>query len=858
MKRSQFELLFELLIDEVTDLASTLQELAGQKADLNQTYWNTILALLNELQSKIQILRLECVYLAEETEGQLSDAFQFAREKRTPVEAFRQPILEVLAELGGRGRVSTILQRIESKVELNRYDKQRLPLHRPPARWQRTVRLCRSLLVKEGVLKPDSPRGIWEISEKGREALQSLARIEGGDTPAPPAVETAGVEEGARPSTTGAGIGLQGRPEIGGIRHRARRISPEKRGGRPRGPSPDAQLAERPQSWVARPELVCWKRGQEWVVGVELPDEISYGGSVNVFQVDISLVRDRLQDNCYPLASLIDDVTIYVAKPGLDTVLDVPVDGGRPLLFKLRGKTLNQGRKVKQASSGVYLVIAPETWERDEQKAGRAPIAPEPVSIKGYRAHFFDLNESAHLQVALQNDQRETVVVGSGGPRFYPVGQSLPDATENMGPLFGGVPPRIGIIGKWEDVGTIVIGEEGRGRRRWRRGFKPIPEQSEQELPEDLRARRCGWYFLRFYDRDDNLIDSFDFRFAPGLQDIRIPACEPSPGPDGYRSVMVEVVHEPDYAVQPASSGCPDVEIKPDKNGTTILIPPKPDCDRIRLLILPGTGHGRPVEADVLLERVWWAVGNEYAAPAVWGDRPVSISFGDLVATSDRALWLLMPTQRWAKGVRVGFEGAELRTCNIRTVDRTVCIPLRELSGLSDKPPETKVSLQVRVEREGSSYTIQPCVILASFECCQCGFICPSQREILSHVELCHLEQLMKPLTYDELRQRDPSLPQILKCGYCGFYASESEYSYPTNAIEVHIEQDCKNAIREHGKAIVRLSSINLEEIRGKIIPELPLIFKCKFCGRDIKGHSGPNLMEHLIKQHKDKLYVAK
>jgi len=38
-------------------------------------------------------------------------------------------------------------------------------------RWRNTAQWARNSMVKEGLLKSNSPRGIWEISEAGRVAL---------------------------------------------------------------------------------------------------------------------------------------------------------------------------------------------------------------------------------------------------------------------------------------------------------------------------------------------------------------------------------------------------------------------------------------------------------------------------------------------------------------------------------------------------------------------------------------------------------------------------------------------------------------------------------------------------------------
>lgn len=38
-------------------------------------------------------------------------------------------------------------------------------------RWRNAAQWARQALVEEGLLKADSPRGVWEISESGRKKL---------------------------------------------------------------------------------------------------------------------------------------------------------------------------------------------------------------------------------------------------------------------------------------------------------------------------------------------------------------------------------------------------------------------------------------------------------------------------------------------------------------------------------------------------------------------------------------------------------------------------------------------------------------------------------------------------------------
>ena len=98
--------------------------------------------------------------------------------ERTPEMAFKIPILKVINSLGGRARVSDILRRVEEQMRgvLNEYDYEPLPKS-GEMRWRNTARWCRNTMVNEGLLRHDSPRGIWEITEKGRRYLKEHEKI---------------------------------------------------------------------------------------------------------------------------------------------------------------------------------------------------------------------------------------------------------------------------------------------------------------------------------------------------------------------------------------------------------------------------------------------------------------------------------------------------------------------------------------------------------------------------------------------------------------------------------------------------------------------------------------------------------
>lgn len=107
------------------------------------------------------------------SESATEGAKRAPRGASTPQETYRLPILWVLEEMGGRGRTSEVLDRVGEIMndQLNKWDRQMLPSG-DNIRWRNKAQWARNTMVKEDLLASDSPRGVWEISEKGRAVLR--------------------------------------------------------------------------------------------------------------------------------------------------------------------------------------------------------------------------------------------------------------------------------------------------------------------------------------------------------------------------------------------------------------------------------------------------------------------------------------------------------------------------------------------------------------------------------------------------------------------------------------------------------------------------------------------------------------
>lgn len=140
------------------------------------------MALVKEAQELLNIYRLELNVTSrgiriKDKDGRdinkIREQKKLRRGLKTHQSQYRIPILQVLTDLGGRGTVNEILERVYEKMKdvLNSVDLETLSSG-GDSRWRNTARWARNTMVNEGLLRKDSPRGIWEITEKGKNYLK--------------------------------------------------------------------------------------------------------------------------------------------------------------------------------------------------------------------------------------------------------------------------------------------------------------------------------------------------------------------------------------------------------------------------------------------------------------------------------------------------------------------------------------------------------------------------------------------------------------------------------------------------------------------------------------------------------------
>lgn len=88
-------------------------------------------------------------------------------EHKLPEKEFRRPLLELLYEMGGKARVDELRPLLETRIAPRLRPGDYEPVSTGDPRWWNAACWARNGLKKDGHLLDDSPRGIWQLSDKG-------------------------------------------------------------------------------------------------------------------------------------------------------------------------------------------------------------------------------------------------------------------------------------------------------------------------------------------------------------------------------------------------------------------------------------------------------------------------------------------------------------------------------------------------------------------------------------------------------------------------------------------------------------------------------------------------------------------
>jgi hypothetical protein len=100
------------------------------------------------------------------------------RGESTPHDSFTFPILDSLDEQGGKGSRDGVLRKLEDKMknQLKPGDFETIK-NGTDLRWRNRASFQRKNMIIQGLLRNDSPYGIWEMSSAGRQYLDECRKL---------------------------------------------------------------------------------------------------------------------------------------------------------------------------------------------------------------------------------------------------------------------------------------------------------------------------------------------------------------------------------------------------------------------------------------------------------------------------------------------------------------------------------------------------------------------------------------------------------------------------------------------------------------------------------------------------------
>ncbi len=177
-----FDLLLEEIEAQVGDFNEAIAELSkaerygevktvADQAKVATDFRGRIASLRDEWLAAFQVEKTSTPESAEPVSKQFHGKLR--KGLRTPEQAYRKPILEALVRAGGSAKMSRVLDEVFERMGpiLSEFDHQPLSSGRGAIRWRNAAQWARNTLVKDGLMRNDSPQGTWEISEAGKKWL---------------------------------------------------------------------------------------------------------------------------------------------------------------------------------------------------------------------------------------------------------------------------------------------------------------------------------------------------------------------------------------------------------------------------------------------------------------------------------------------------------------------------------------------------------------------------------------------------------------------------------------------------------------------------------------------------------------
>ena len=431
--------------------------------------------------------------------------------------------------------------------------------------------------------------------------------------------------------------------------------------------------------FTPKPELICRKpRGSwQWEVILSVPHER------NVAWVRQGDKEIPAENHVYRPLSFYGSLVVEYDGGNDD---EIPLFVKDPLIFKLRNDWQGDGRRVRDITRGHFIVIAPHTWTR----SGHARVSPEGCLDTSYTAHYFYIDREDETGDVGGFEEYQFSLARSG--YALEEGKRIHDDSQE-GELFVGAAP---VLKPANGIVWARVGEEA--HNGWEgESFRP----AEKRLG-DVLGQRQGRFYVRVYNERVELVDSGEFRYCAGLQEIRV-NCESysrdmllAPSPDGHSPTTLQFVDAEGSVTSAALKGdSTHISVRPDG---VVDVAPHPDGDEMTWSLWPCGS----MDAVIRLPRIWWRMVRPDESPDGWLDMAVSMSRDEFREQSYAEAEIEIRVPSSIKNVRAGFGSgngldqsfpAEAQ-CNLRqsTLPLDAFVDYIEI----DEPSAEDTSLKIR------------------------------------------------------------------------------------------------------------------------------------------------------------------
>jgi restriction system protein len=137
------------------------KRLLGLVQSFEDTASSVIQRLLDQAESPFPANKLISENVSSPKEGDL-----------LPEGEYWLPILGILDEEGGEARGSDVIDALEAEIGPLLRQRDHDVLRMGEVRWRNRARFARLRMKELGLISNESPRGIWEITSKGRRFLE--------------------------------------------------------------------------------------------------------------------------------------------------------------------------------------------------------------------------------------------------------------------------------------------------------------------------------------------------------------------------------------------------------------------------------------------------------------------------------------------------------------------------------------------------------------------------------------------------------------------------------------------------------------------------------------------------------------